>query len=85
MGENNASTARRGTASKDLFLSAAAIYSSMFPSEFNDDSNPSEDEIIATVQVIYGIGWKNHDSQQKPDERGTASAKIGEDIVIDQG
>lgn len=85
MGENNASTARRGTASKDLFLSAAAIYSSMFPSEFNDDSNPSEDEIIATVQVIYGIGWKKHDSQQKPDERGTASAKIGKDIVIDKG
>ena len=33
--------------------------------------------VPATFQIIYGIGWKNHESQQQPDERGSAQGKIG--------
>ena len=33
---------------------------------------------MASVQVIYGIAWKEHESQQKPDARGSATKKIGD-------
>jgi len=43
-----------------------------------------EEEVSGSMQVVYGIGWKDHDSQQKPDERGSAGKKIGENVVVEQ-
>jgi NADH dehydrogenase [ubiquinone] 1 alpha subcomplex assembly factor 5 len=74
MGESNACIQRRGTISKDVLLAAACIYDHMFPLA------ESPHEIEASVQVVYAIGWKPHDSQQKPSRRGTASLRVG-DIV----
>ena len=43
------------------------------------------EEVVASMQVIYGIGWKEHESQQKPDKRGAAGGKIiGDNVVLDK-
>ena len=46
--------------------------------ERNTTSNGNEEDegIVASVQVIYGIAWKEHSSQQKPEVRGSASHKL---------
>jgi NADH dehydrogenase [ubiquinone] 1 alpha subcomplex assembly factor 5 len=78
MGENNASIKRRQRTSLDTLLASACIYENEFPVEVEGCI-----EIEASVQVIYAIGWTPHASQQKPEARGTATAKIGDlrDIV----
>ena len=63
-----------------LFLASACIYDELYPLEGQD---PDEKDVEATVQVIFGIGWTPHESQQKPDERGSATRKIG-DITVDK-
>lgn len=80
MGENNASLARREKMNVDTFLAMASIYDHMF--QLDDGSSGDEASVEATVQVIYGIGWTPHENQQKPDERGSATKKIG-DVVIE--
>ncbi|GMI33741.1 hypothetical protein TrCOL_g1558 [Triparma columacea] len=80
MGESNGSTQRRTEGnSVNKWLAAAAVYGETFKGEGGEG-------VTASVQVIYGIGWKKHDSQQKPDERGKAGVgKIGEDVRVEQG
>lgn len=72
MGENNACIKRRERTPLDVMLATACLYDSMF------SLKGSEDEIEASVQVIYAIGWTPHESQQKPLKRGTATYKVGE-------
>jgi NADH dehydrogenase [ubiquinone] 1 alpha subcomplex assembly factor 5 len=79
-GENNACVNRKPKMSLDTFLASACIYDELYPLE---GQGPDEKDIEATVQVIFGIGWTPHESQQKPDERGSATRKIG-DIVVDK-
>ena len=38
--------------------------------------------IICTFDLIFLIGWKQHESQQKPKERGTAKFSL-KDVVSD--
>ena len=45
------------------------------------DDHVEDREVEATVQVIYAIGWSPHESQQKPDDRGSATMKVGETVV----
>jgi len=76
MGENNASlasTRRSKNISIDTLLASASIYQHLFPV---DDKNIC-DEIEASIQVVYAIGWTPHKSQQKPLERGSATHKFG--------
>ena len=73
MGESNAGLKRRDRVSLDTFLASSCIYESQFGVD-------GHDEIEATLQIIYAIGWTPHESQQKPKERGSATHKIG-DIV----
>jgi len=80
MGESNVCINRRDRMSVDTFLASASIYDSIYPLE-NQDAH--ENDIEATVQVIYGIGWAPDSSQPKPKERGSASHKIG-DIVVNE-
>ena len=75
MGESNACVKRREHLPKDTFVAAACIYDHMFSVE--------RDEIEASFQVIYAIGWTPHESQQQPDKRGAASLKIG-DVVVEK-
>lgn len=83
MGENNASIKRKTTISKDVLLSASCLYDYMFPLHVDDSITLSTSEIEVTVQVIYAIGWKPHESQQQPKQRGTATHRVGE-IVVDK-
>lgn len=89
MGENNACITRRDRISSDIFLATAALYQHLY--KRNDDhesqteadnqvpQQEDEDEtVLATVQVIYGIGWTPHESQPKPLLRGSAEHKIGQ-------
>ena len=69
MGEGNACTNRRERVGLGTFLGAACLYRELYPAEEGD---PSEG-IVASAQVIYGIAWKQHESQQRPDDRGSAT------------
>lgn len=78
MGESSACIKRRPRTPVDVFLATSCIYDSHFAL---DES--LEDEIEASVQVLYAIGWTPHESQPKPLERGSATHRIGEDVQID--
>lgn len=84
MGEGNACASRRtDRISADMFLSAACVYDEMFKLEI-DDGVHDDESIEASIQIIYAIGWTPDESQQKPLERGSATRKIGEDVVVDK-
>ncbi|XP_007526107.2 arginine-hydroxylase NDUFAF5, mitochondrial [Erinaceus europaeus] len=70
MGESNCAWNRKSLLHRDTMLAAAAVYREMYKNE--DGSIP------ATYQIYYMIGWKYHDSQARPAERGSATASFGE-------
>lgn len=80
MGESNACINRRSRTASDTFLASACLYDEMFKLE--TDEGFEEDNVEASVQVIYAIGWSPHESQQRPSERGTATHKVGE--IVEQ-
>lgn len=86
MGEGNASSGRKDRVGINTFLATASIYQELFPldSDHADGSDTSyaDSDVHASVQIIYAIGWTPHESQQKPLDRGSASHKIGEDVVV---
>ena len=55
---------------RDAFLAMAAAYQAMFA---NADAS-----VRASFEVVFLIGWAPHASQQQPDARGSATAKIGD-------
>ncbi|XP_042188787.1 arginine-hydroxylase NDUFAF5, mitochondrial isoform X3 [Callorhinchus milii] len=65
MGESNCAWTRKPLLHRDTMLAAAAIYKEMYGSD--DGSVP------ATFQIFYMIGWKPHESQPKPAQRGSAA------------
>ncbi|KAL3809227.1 hypothetical protein ACHAXA_005275 [Cyclostephanos tholiformis] len=72
MGEGNACSARRDRVGLGTFLGAACLYGELYPVGEDEEG----DGIIASAQVIYGIAWKEHESQQRPDDRGSATRKL---------
>ncbi|KAF7461733.1 arginine-hydroxylase NDUFAF5, mitochondrial isoform X1 [Marmota monax] len=70
MGESNCSWNRKALLHRETMLAAAAVYGEMYRNE--DGSVP------ATYQIYYMIGWKYHDSQARPAERGSATVSFGE-------
>jgi len=76
MGEGNACKARKERVGLNTFLGAACVYRELYPEDGDQD-------IVASAQVIYGIAWKEHESQQKPLERGSATKKMT-DIAVTQ-
>jgi NADH dehydrogenase [ubiquinone] 1 alpha subcomplex assembly factor 5 len=70
MGEQGAVLQRPASVSRDVFVSAAATYQSLYADE--------EGLLPATFQVFYMIGWAPHVSQPKPLERGSANAKMAD-------
>ncbi|XP_001382119.1 arginine-hydroxylase NDUFAF5, mitochondrial isoform X1 [Monodelphis domestica] len=70
MGESNCSWNRKPLLHRETMLAAAAIYQEMYGNE--DGSVP------ATFQIYYMIGWKYHDSQARPAERGSATVSFGD-------
>ncbi|MBN3309190.1 NDUF5 hydroxylase, partial [Amia calva] len=76
MGESNCAWNRKSILHRDTMLAAAAIYKEMYGSE--DGSVP------ATFQILYMIGWKPHESQAKPAQRGSAMLSFGDLGKINQ-
>ncbi|KAF5208473.1 NADH:ubiquinone oxidoreductase complex assembly factor [Thalictrum thalictroides] len=70
MGETNALFQRSNILNRDTALATAAVYQTMFGAE--DGSIP------ATFQVIFMTGWKDHPSQQKAKQRGSATISFNE-------
>ncbi|KAH0514651.1 NADH dehydrogenase [ubiquinone] 1 alpha subcomplex assembly factor 5 [Microtus ochrogaster] len=70
MGESNCSWNRKALLHRETMLAAAAVYREMYRNE--DGSIP------ATYQIYHMIGWKYHDSQARPAERGSATVSFGE-------
>ncbi|XP_063702283.1 arginine-hydroxylase NDUFAF5, mitochondrial [Culicoides brevitarsis] len=67
MGENNAAFNRPLHLSRDVMMAAASIYKDMYG---------TEEGVQATFQIIYLVGWKPHESQPKPMERGSANVSL---------
>ncbi|KAL7437828.1 hypothetical protein ACHAXM_005853 [Skeletonema potamos] len=76
MGEGNACLNRKERVGLGTFVGAACLYSELYPAEDEEDGG-----IVASAQIIYGIAWKEHETQQKPLERGTATHKMT-DIAV---
>ncbi|KQJ91898.1 putative methyltransferase At1g22800, mitochondrial [Brachypodium distachyon] len=70
MGETNALFQRSPILKRDTALATAAIYQSMFGLE--------DGTIPATFQVIYMTGWREHSSQQKAKQRGSATVSFSD-------
>jgi len=70
MGENNAAWNRKTLLHRDTILAASSVYQDMYGLE--------EGGIAVTFFVLYVIGWKPHESQQKAATRGSATASFGD-------
>ncbi|XP_062981565.1 arginine-hydroxylase NDUFAF5, mitochondrial [Elgaria multicarinata webbii] len=70
MGESNCSWSRKPILHRATMLAAAAVYREMYGN--NDGTVP------ATFQIYYMIGWKFHESQARPAQRGSATASFGD-------
>ena len=68
MGESNASWNRRNHLSRETMIAASAIYHNMYGN--------ADGSIRATFQVFSFIGWKPHESQPKPEKRGSATFSL---------
>jgi len=69
MGASSCMTGRRDYVPRETILAAAAIYETMYG---------TPDGIPATFEMITMTGWKPHDSQPKPMERGTAQVSMAD-------
>ncbi|NXR21816.1 NDUF5 hydroxylase, partial [Cinclus mexicanus] len=70
MGESNCSWNRKPLLHRETMLAAAAIYQEMYGN--------SDGSVPATFQIFYMIGWKYHESQAKPAQRGSATVSFGD-------
>ncbi|ORY90275.1 S-adenosyl-L-methionine-dependent methyltransferase [Leucosporidium creatinivorum] len=68
MGEGNAVVNRRQKLNPDTLLAAASIYRELHGHE--------DGTVPATFQIMHMIGWKPHESQQKPAKRGSGKLNL---------
>ena len=80
MGENNAARNRKLHLKRDTLLAASAIYDELYGKLKDDGSR----YVPATFQVIYMVGWKPHESQPKPIERGSGEISLKDIYRIDE-
>ncbi|NWH65685.1 NDUF5 hydroxylase, partial [Geococcyx californianus] len=60
---------------RETMLAAAAIYKEMYGN--------SDGSVPATFQIYYVIGWKFHESQARPAQRGSATVSLADLAKID--
>ncbi len=68
MGESNCTYNRKFNLNPDLLMATQSIYKEMYG---NDDQS-----LPATYQILYFIGWKPGDQQQKPAKRGSGQVSL---------
>jgi NADH dehydrogenase [ubiquinone] 1 alpha subcomplex assembly factor 5 len=69
-GESGALLSKRNGIQRDVFLATEAIYRELF----KDKTKP--DKVGSTFQIVNFLGWKYHESQQKPKKRGSAEFSL---------
>lgn len=72
LGENNAANTRREALSRETFVAASAIYEGLFA----EKEGSFQGKLPATFDVVHYIAWKEHESQQKPLQRGARGIDI---------
>lgn len=72
MGEQHAPATPTPRVPRDVFLAMAAAYHDLFPSD------QARGAVTASFDVIYLIGWAPAETQPKPLDRGSASARFGD-------
>lgn len=78
MGEGNAVLQRLKRPTRRTVLAhAAALYAARYGAEGG--------RITATFQVLFLTGWAPHDSQQKPQRRGSAKARLADVLGTVEG
>ncbi|KFP06335.1 NADH dehydrogenase [ubiquinone] 1 alpha subcomplex assembly factor 5, partial [Calypte anna] len=80
MGESNCSWNRKPLLHRETMLAAAAIYRGKYWREMYGNSDGT---VPATFQIYYMIGWKFHESQARPAQRGSATVSLGDLAKID--
>ena len=79
MGESNAALEMRQGVRRRLLARAAELYVRDFGvSEADDGAAEAGVAVPATVQVIYGIGWKPAPEQPQPRKRGSVPSGFGQ-------
>ncbi|XP_055347222.1 arginine-hydroxylase NDUFAF5, mitochondrial-like [Paramacrobiotus metropolitanus] len=68
MGETNAAWSRKLRLPRDTLLAAASLY--------RENYGNKDGHVPATFQILYMIGWKPHESQRKPAERGSGQVSL---------
>lgn len=74
-GENNCLlNIRHPFSLNQTIYSAMAIYDNLF--EIEKESNNQNRIVRSTFEDIYFLGWKYHESQQKPKKKGSATFSL---------
>ncbi|KAK4050425.1 hypothetical protein OIV83_003495 [Microbotryomycetes sp. JL201] len=76
MGEGNAVVNRRPKLRRDTLMAAASIYKG--DNEGAKLHGHEDGTIPATFQIMHMIGWKPHESQQKPAARGSGKINLAD-------
>lgn len=77
MGASNATRNRLMIPTRrEVLLEAGKIYQEKFGS--------TTGRVPASFQVIYAIGWKPHESQQKPLKPGTATIRLADALKVEE-
>jgi NADH dehydrogenase [ubiquinone] 1 alpha subcomplex assembly factor 5 len=79
MGEGNACLNRKDRVGLGTFVAAASLYNELYPADKEDGDDAGG--IVASAQIIFGIAWKEHETQQKPLTRGSATHSMT-DIAV---
>jgi len=78
MGQSNIiSTRRKNFTSRQFFMDVVQKY--------QDKYSEDDGRIVATFEVIFILGWKPHDSQQKPLPRGSAKNRLADALNTKEG
>lgn len=70
IGESNALLENRKEVIREVVYAAAAIYQNLFKCP------KDEQKVFSTFEFISFLGWKYHESQQKPKKRGSAEFSL---------
>lgn len=81
MGEGNAAKNRKLNLKRDTLLAASAIYDQLYGKVRKEDGSRY---VPATFQIIYMVGWKPHESQPKPIQRGSGEISLKDIYRIDE-
>ena len=76
MGESNVLLEKKSTpVSKKFWKRAEEIYKEQFS---------ENDKFIATFEIIFLLGWKPHESQQKPLQPGSAKNRLADSLNVNE-